>query len=214
MPYTQEQGRAFWLAFDNHFKFEAQQNGLWARYESWGGYNHCYSEWLNARSSGNFPGGLVQFSEANRENLEFVADEQEAYFTQHFDGRIDDITAAFKDFAFGILESHDQPNRGAEPVHTMNGSEFAGDYASWHGYIETMLLLRPDSEFWINLRWINGMAWELQVKARPQEIYPNHNTPLDSAITTAIEAKWRARTAEEMAKEFEDYQSKPFEWLS
>ena len=213
MSYTPEQGRIFWLAFDNRFKFEAFTNGLWARYESWGGYSNCYAVWKAAQASST-PADFAAYAQQNRENLLFVADEQEAVFTSHFGTDAEAIVSAFRDFAFGVLASPTAPNRGTEPVHTMNGGLFAADYASWHGYIECVLMIRPDSEFWKRLRWVNGMAWELQVKARPQEIFPNQNAPLDAAITNAIRAKWEARTVEEVAGEFVRYDEMPFEWLS
>ncbi len=210
MAYTPEQGRAFWLAFDNHFKFEAGDNGLWDRYESWGGYGNCFQVW---RDNLDTPAVFGDFVTENQDNLKFVAVEQEEFFNSHFNGDLDDMVAAFKDFAFGVLASPDDPNRGAEPVHTMNGGLFASDYASWHGYIEAVLVLEPGSGFWTALRWINGMAWELQIKARPQEIYPNNNTPLAQSITDAIHAKWAGRTAAEIAGDFSRYEEMPDVWL-
>ena len=93
----------------------------------------------------------------------------------------------------------------------MNG---AADYLSWHGFIEGALHLLPGNAFWENLRWINGMAWELQVKANTDEGFPNQNAALPANITDAIRQKWQNRTADQIRVEFKNYDERPSEWQS
>ena len=212
MAYTQAIGRQFWLDFDNHFKFESGQNGLWDRYTALGGYDGPSRAWKGARQSGDFPDAFVSYADSHKDNIEFIANEQQTFFTNALTGGTGDIVRAFQDFAFGVLASPGAPNRGAEPVHTMNGGIFARDYLSWHGFIEAAMAVHVNDAFWQEMRWINGMAWELQAKARPQEFFPNQNQPLADIVTNTITERWKARTAEQIAVEFDNYDDRPFQW--
>ena len=123
--------------------------------------------------------------------------------------RIVELLADNPDLATELSES------GRKYVAThFNRDTLAQDYLSWHGFIEAALVLGDEPAVWENIRWINGMAWELQVKARPQEVYPNQNEALAQPITDAITAKWQGRSQEEIAVEFENYRLRPVEWLS
>ena len=213
MSYTQALGREFWFDFDDYFKFKSRQNGLFERYEAFGGYLAPSDKWIEARRALNVD-IFNTFCDDNKENILFVAGEQREYFLKYFDNEFDDIVRAFQDFAFGVLASPDSTERPREPVHTMNGGLAARDYLSWHGFIEAALVLGDEPAVWTNIRWINGMAWELQVKARPQEIYPNQNEPLAQPIIEAITSKWQGRSQEEIAVEFDNYRRRPIDWLS
>lgn len=212
MPYSQSLGRAFWLAFDDYFKFESGQNGLALRYQAMGGYNQPGRQWRQSRRQGTYPDAFRAYVEKNREPIAFLASEQERFVDRFFAGDKEALVSAFRDFAFGILASPTGKYRAAEPVHTMNGGVFAQDYLSWHGFIESALMVNLSPSFWEHLRWVNGMAWELQAKARPQEIYPNQNEPLPDDVTTAIRRRWEGRNADEIAAEFENYDTRPTEW--
>ena len=189
MTYTQAIGRQFWLTFDDHFKFESGSNGLAQRYASMGGYNGPSRAWVAARSGGNFPSDFENYVAANEDTVIFLAKEQKSFFDQNFTDGLPDIILAMQDFAFGVLASPNGLNRQNEPVHTMNGGLNAVDYLSWHGFIEAAIVAKADVDFWTEFRWVNGMAWELQVKSRPQEIPPNQNEPLSQVVTAAIHHK-------------------------
>ena len=214
MSYTQALGRKFWFDFDDYFKFKSGQNGLWAKYEAFGGYAAPSDKWVEARRTQDMD-IFNTYCDDNKDNILFVAGEQRKYFLNYFVNESDDIMRAFQDFAFGILASPNTTERPQdELVHTMNGGLAARDYLSWHGFIEAALVLGDEPTVWENIRWINGMAWELQVKARPQEVYPNQNEPLAQPITDAITTKWQGRNQEEIAVEFDNYRRRPVEWLS
>jgi hypothetical protein len=209
MVYTQNLGRKFWLAFDNHFKFESEKNGLAKKYDELGDYSRPSRVWRESRRAGN-PQIFATYVVEKKAPIEFLAKEQKAYFERFFGLEMEDVVAAFQDFAFGIFASPNAPHREDEPVHTMNG---AGDYLSWHGFNEAAILSGVDANFWTHLRWINGMAWELQVKAGPAEIFPNQNQPLPTRVTQAIRKKWQHRTAEEIAQKFDHFHTRPADWL-
>ena len=211
MAYSQDKGRQFWLAFDQHFKFEAGTNGLGARYGAIGGYNQPGVTWYDSIIDQD-RATFEAYANTNKDTIEFLAGAQLEYFEDHFGGDMDAVVSAFQDFAFGVLASPMAPNRGPEPVHTMNGGRFAQDYLSWQGYIEALLVVRPDDAFWSQLRWINGMAWELQARAAPQEAYPNANQPLPADVTKRIADKWQGRTGAEIAEEFGKYQDRTRDW--
>jgi len=210
MTYTQATGRRFWFEFDDYFKYKAGQNGLAQRYEEMGGYQRPAQEWLNSRAAGTYPATFTAYANSKGATIDFLAAEQKRYFDQFFIGDMADVIAAFQDFAFGILAT---PGRFQEPVHTMNGGLSAEDYLSWHGFIEGALVRGGDAAFWRPMRWINGMAWELQSKARPQEVLPNINEPLPAPVTQAIRDKWEVRTADQIGVEFDNYRTRPIEWL-
>lgn len=194
MAYTHELGRQFWRDFDQHFKFELQSNGLAVKYAAMGGYNRLGREFAAATANNTFPAEFNQYVDkpAVAGAVRFLATAQSDFFAGVFGNDREMIVSAFQDFAFGVLASPDAPNRAAEPVHTMNG---AADYLSWHGFIEGALHLLPGNVFWEDLRWINGMAWELQVKANTDEGFPNQNAALPANITDAIRQKWQNRTS-------------------
>jgi hypothetical protein len=214
MEYTHALGRQFWLDFDQHFKFEAGSNGLGAKYGAMGGYDRLGQEFAAAMDANTFPADFNQYVDkpAVTEAVKFLATAQSDFFGRFFGDDRELVVSAFQDFAFGVLASPNAPNRANEPVHTMNGGLFAADYLSWHGFIEGAIYLLPGNAFWENMRWINGMAWELQVKARPQEIYPNQNEPLSAKVTDAIRQKWQKRTADQIREEFKHYSERPSEW--
>jgi hypothetical protein len=215
MAYTHEQGRKFWQAFDDHFKYKARQNGLLQRYDDMGGYNQPAIQWGSAREAGNFPKAFRDYALSVQETVAFLANEQKGFFSRFFDLNSGDVVLAFRDFAFGILASPDDPERRRhrEPVHIMNGAGSAPDFYSWHGFIEAAIVLETDAAFWTQLRWINGISWELSAKARPQKVSPNRNEPLPAAVTTAIRDKWAARTDAQIGIEFDNYLTRPDEWL-
>ena len=215
MSYTPEMGRKFWKDFDEYFKYRARENGLNAKYDAMGGYDGPARQWVTTRADGTYPASFRTFANTVREPVEFLAKEQNAFFTRHFGGTGDDIVSAFQDFAFGVLATPDDPFRirFREPVHTMNGSAGAADYLSWYGFVEAALALSIDESFWKDIRWIIGMAWELQVKSRAQEIFPNRNRPLSESVTQKIRDKWKLRGAAEIAIEFDNYRNRPDEWL-
>ena len=215
MAYTPELGRQFWQAFDDHFKYKAGANGLAALYEAMGEYNRPALEWHAARQAGTFPQAFQSYVTANQRPIAAIADEQREFFSRFFGLNADEIALAFQDFAFGVLASPEDPERKRrrEPVHTMNGGVRAADYLSWHGFAEAALLLQPDKDLWTALRWINGMAWELAAKARPQEVFPNRNRPLAPTVTAAIRDKWAGRTEEQIRIEFDNYRTRPDEWM-
>lgn len=216
MVYTPEMGRQFWKEFDEHFKYRSRQNGLAEKYRQMGGaYNAPAKRWVETRAAGEYPAKFHEFVKSVRDPIEFVAKEQAAFFTRHFGGALDDMVLAFQDFSFGVLATPDDPfrKRAREPVHTMNGSAGASDYLSWHGFIEAVLALGVDDALWKNMRWMNGMTWELQVKARAQEVFPNKNRPLPQPVTQGIRDKWSRRQAEEIAIEFDNYEKRPNEWM-
>jgi len=210
MVYTQAAGRQFWLDFDQHFKFSSGTNGLAQKYNEMGGYDAPGAIWHAAISAGQ-PQQFVDYVQSVKQPLSFISEAQKAFINKYFP-QTEDLARAFQDFAFGILASPNAPNRQGEPVHTMNGGLGARDYLSWHGCIEGALLLFPADAFWTNLRWISGMAWELQVKARPQEVFPNMNEPLPNNVTNAIRAKWEARSPAEITEEFRNYDTRPNDW--
>ena len=213
MTYTQAIGRKFWFDFDDYFKFKAGSNGVADRYTALGGYNAPAQKWAEARAAGDMS-IFTAYCEEKKEDILYLAAEQRSFFDSAFNGDTDNVKRAFQDFAFGILASPGTTERPPnELVHTMNGGLLAQDYHSWHGFIEAALVLEDEPDFWTDLRWINGMGWELQCKARPQEIYPNQNEPLAQQVTDSITIKWIGRDAEEIAVEFDNYGSRPFEWL-
>lgn len=211
MTYSHEQGRQFWLAFDQHFKFEAGTNGLGTLYGKLGGYNQPGATWYDSIVDRD-PSAFESYGKANKATLESLADAQHDYFQKHFGEDMDAVVCAFQDFAFGILASPTAPNRGSEPIHTMNGGRFAPDYLSWQGFIEALLIVRPNDKFWQQMRWMNGMAWELQARAAPQEAYPNTNQPLSAELTNRITEKWRKRTGAQIAEDFGKYLDQTRDW--
>ena len=213
MAYTQALGRQFWLDFDQYFKFESGQNGLGEKYNEMGGYNRPGMEWHSIITGGSYPEDFHTYVDGVRDPVLFLANEQSEFIKRYFGSDTEQVARAFQDFAFGILASPNAPNRQNEPVHTMNGGLFARDYLSWHGFIEAAIHLLSSDPFWVNLRWINGMGWELQAKARPQEVFPNQNEPLPDAAIKTIREKWEARTDDQIAEEFKHYDERPVEWL-
>lgn len=209
MTYTQALGRQFWFEFDDYFKYKAAQNGLGQKYTDMGGYNRPATEWVTARRNGNYPTAFVNYVTGKGAVIDFLAKEQKNYFDRFFSGNEADTVAALQDFAFGVLST---PGR-VEPVHTMNGGLSAQDYLSWHGFIEAAIVRGNDLAFWTPFRWMNGMAWEMQCKARPQEVLPNMNEPLPAPVIQVIRQKWEGRTAEQIAIEFDNYRTRPIEWL-
>jgi hypothetical protein len=210
MAYTQALGRQFWFEFDKYFKYDAAVNGLGQKYDEMGGYDRAATEWGISRRAPDFPTGFKAYVLEKKDPIDFLAKEQKKYFDRFFAGETADIVSAFQDFAFGILST---PTRTLEPVHTMNGGLFAQDYLSWYGFMEAAIIRGNEVPFWTSLRWIGGMAWELQAKARPQEVLPNMNEPLPVQVTQVIKQKWEKRTAEQIAVEFENYRTRPIEWL-
>jgi hypothetical protein len=213
MVYTQALGRQFWLDFDQYFKFSSGTNGLREKYNAMGGYDRLGQEFLGAMQAGSFPKDFRSYVDGAQVKAAvlFLAKQQSDFLNRFFIDK-EEIIRAFQDFAFGVLASPNAPNRQGEPVHTMNGGLFAADYLSWHGFIEAAIYLLPGDNFWVNLRWINGMAWELQVKARPQEVFPNQNEALPDVVVSAIRKKWENRTAEQIGEEFKNYETRPSEW--
>jgi hypothetical protein len=210
MAYTQAAGRAFWLDFDQQFKFGASANGLMQKYTEMGGYSAPSQVWRAAAAAGemrNFEAYVVQVAEP----LKFVAGAHKKFMQDHFQDD-EDLIRVLQDFAFGVLASPNAPNRQNEPVHTMNGGIDALDYLSWFGFIEGAIQLFPGDEFWTKLRWMVGMAWELQVKSRPQELFPNMNEPLYSVATQHIREKWQAYSEEQVREEFRNYNTRPIDW--
>ncbi len=213
MAYTQELGRRFWLAFDDYFKFGAASNGLAAYYNALGARNYQQPslEWTRSRAGGT-PDSFKSYVDARRDTFAFLASEQKRMFDEFLPSP-EWVISAFQDFAYGVLASPTAPNRQNEPVHTMNGGIGAQDYLSWHGFIEAANHLRLDPAFWERIRWVNGMGWELQAKARPQEVFPNLNRPLAPEVTAGIRQKWEARSAADIATEFDNYATRPSEWM-
>jgi hypothetical protein len=204
MAYTHEDGRRFWEAFDRYFKFESGGNGMAALYSQMGGYSGPSQQWMASISAGNMA-DFDQYVQDVAPVVTQLAIKQEEHFQQYFQSDPADICLAFQDFAFGVLASPKAPYRGSEPVHMMNGSRFAQDYLSWHGFITAAVVCRPGVALWPALRWINGMAWELQVKAAPSESYPNTNKPLAQTITDEVKARWKSRTQAQIDEAFSHY---------
>jgi hypothetical protein len=205
MAYTHEMGRQFWEEFDRYFKFEAAKNNLTQYYSAMGGYSNPGAQWLASVGPGGSPNDFDVFADSVKDAIIPLATEQEIFFQNHFQSDPDLITQAFQDFAFGLLASPNAPYRQNEPVHIMNGSKYAQDYLSWHGFNEAAIRCRPGVPIWNGIRWINGMAWELQVTAAPSEQYPNQNQPLPADETTKITDKWKGRTSAEIDDAFSHY---------
>lgn len=96
----------------------------------------------------------------------------------------------------------------------MSGGVYTDGYMHWHGFIEAAVALGIDDDFWPELRKINGMAWELHVRAHPDESNPGEYDALPEDQTRAVEKAWMSRTPEEIAVEFDHYATRPDEWLS
>lgn len=204
MAYTHEDGRRFWEAFDRYFKYEAGPNGMGVLYSQMGGYSAPAQQWMASVSAGNMA-DFDKFVQDVAPVVTQLAIRQEEYFQQYFQSDPATICLAFQDFAFGVLASPDAPYRGGEPVHMMNGSRLAQDYLSWHGFITAAVVCRPGVALWPALRWINGMAWELQVKAAPSEEYPNSNKPLAQAATDEVKVRWESRAQAQIDDAFSHY---------
>ena len=211
MSYSAETGRAFWHDFDHHFRYEAAASGYVPHYQAIGGDAGAADAWADARSSG-VEASFAAWAEDRRDAITHLANAQEDFIKARLTTD-EAITSAFADFAFGVLESDADHRSDADDTrHVMTGGRTAPGYLHWHGFIEAVIALGIDNDFWTHLRRANAMAWELHVRAHPHESDPDAYKRLSDADSSAIESKWFTMSDDDISAAFDDYDDQSETW--
>lgn len=208
---TDERQRAsdFWLEFDNAFNpgFGQVSDEVFDAYGAIDIPDGPVQRWRHHRRNGTYPDGFRQDMDRNRDAHLFIAAKQLEFVDQHFGGDPGAERKAFEWFGEGVLFDDRRPP--TEKVHKMDiggPNDPPIGYHRWHACIRAAVMVGADSERWLAIDRLVGLAWAIQSEARPEEDSPD-NPGLPAERLTELGEHWMGLGFAELDTEFD---SDPF----
>lgn len=199
----------FWFQFDNAFNpgFGQVSDEIFEAYAATGGPDGPLGRWRHHRRNGTYPDGFRQDMERAADGHLFLAQKQLEIIDQHFGADAGAERSAFEGFGQGVLFDDRRPP--TEKVHKMDiggPNDPPIGYHRWHACIRAAVMVGADSERWLTIDRLVGLAWAIQSEARPEEDSPD-NPGLPAERLTELGEHWMNLDFDELDAEFD---SDPF----
>lgn len=199
----------FWFEFDNVFNpgFGQVSDEVFQAYGATDAPDGALQRWRQHRRNGTYPDGFRRDMERARDSHLFLAQMQLEILDRHFEGDPSGLQQAFEDFGQGVL--FDDRRKPGEKIHKMDiggPNDPPIGYHRWHASIRAAVLVGADSDRWLTVGRLVGLAWAIQSEARPEEDSPD-NPGLSDERLVALREHWLGLTFDGLDREFD---SDPF----
>ena len=209
MADTKTQASEFWFEFDNVFNpgFGQVSEEVFQAYEATDSPDGPLQRWRHHRRTGTYPDGFRRDMQRAEEAHLFLARLQLELLDRHFGDDPGRMQEAFEYFGQGILFDDRRPP--GEKIHKMDIGGPASPpvgYHRWHAFLRAAVFVGADSERWLTVDRLVGLAWAIQSEARPEEDSPT-NPGLPAERLAALREHWLSLSFEQLDGEFD---SDPF----
>src|SRR6185312_16229397 len=142
---------------------------------------------------GTYPKSFIdEISPLNKEKILVLADTQLEIMDLYFDGDLELERRAFEDFGQGVLFD-DKHWRGGDNIHKMDSGDVNASppigYHRWHTFIQAIVYAGGNSDIWLNINRLVGLAWAIQSELKPPDGIPN-NPELRSDRLNDLRTSW------------------------
>lgn len=204
-----ERASEFWFQFDNAFNpgFGQVSDEVFEAYGATESPDGPLQRWRHHRRGGTYPDGFRQDMERAADAHLLLAEKQLEIIDQHLGGDAGAERNAFEGFGQGVLFDDRRPP--TEKVHKMDiggPNDPPIGYHRWHACIRAAVMVGADSERWLTIDRLVGLAWAIQSEARPEEDSPD-NPGLSAERLTALGEHWMGLDFDGLDTEFD---SDPF----
>jgi hypothetical protein len=210
IEYSRDLAIEFWNQFDNIFLKEPIPKKVIDAYSVLfkEGFNHWLDLWRKSTRLGTYPKSFIdEISPLNKEKILVLADTQLEIMDLYFDGDLELERRAFEDFGQGVLFD-DKHWRGGDNIHKMDSGDVNASppigYHRWHTFIQAIVYAGGNSDIWLNINRLVGLAWAIQSELKPPDGIPN-NPELRSDRLNDLRTSWLKLSFEELNTAFEKY---------
>lgn len=181
----------FWYQFDEVTYFR-QSPQLKAAYEAVGKHvggnplKGVYEAWIRLSGRSGYPDSYADYLRPVRDALQVISTAQTGVFETYYGKNPNGIFDTMSYFAQGVLFDPRRAPTESE-VHTMDGDPPL-NYHTWHAYSYANVLLGVDRRFWSAFIPLNGFAWGLQLRAKPDN--RKVNPPQPRRVVARMAASW------------------------
>jgi len=208
MAYSRKVAMAFWNEFDNTFIGNSVPPEVTKAFKIVyvGGFDSWLRKWRRHRLLGTFPVGFKnEISSQVTQNVLFLADKQLEIINRFFKGDADSERRAFEDFGQGILYDDIHPRGSEDKIHKMDAYPLPPiGYHRWHVFIRMAVLSGANTDRWMQIDRLVGLAWALQSQLFPENNKPN-NPGASESVLENLRTLWLSRSFEELDNAFANH---------